>query len=154
MAIKISTGETISIPIEFEGKNDTDYLVFNANDPDLLSRFNKFAKNVDNKIKDFDFSLTPEGLPKYQKDILQYDMVIAAIKEEIDEVFKADISSVAFKHCSPFTIINSKKGTLFIEALMEAVANEIANHMKKYDKSMTKKMNKHTSKYGVVSPTA
>ena len=68
------------------------------------------------------------------------------MSEELNKAFASDISSVVFKHCSPFAIVN---GEYFIIQFLNAIAPEIKKHISKASADMQKKMSKHISKYQV-----
>nr|DAH76860.1 MAG TPA: tail assembly chaperone protein [Bacteriophage sp.] len=165
--MKLSVGK-IAFPIEFDN-GDKDVIYFNPNDPDLASRLMNAKNKIDTKIKDLntdDFNLLNDGsieIPENINDVNEFsdeqretiekraeqmtrlmDNTKNIIYEELDKAFDSDISSVVFKHCSPFAIIG---GEHFITQFLNAIAPEIQKHIKKSNADMEKKMSKHIGKY-------
>ena len=68
----------------------------------------------------------------------------AIVCEELNAAFDSDISSVVFKHCSPFAIVG---GNYFIMNFLEAITPEIKKHIDKSNAEAEKKMGKHLNKY-------
>ena len=143
MAMKLSTGK-VAFPIEFDnGAKETIY--FNPNDPDLFVRFSDFEKRVEEKLKDIDdFDLSADGTPKNEDLIEKFKSIKKVIFDELDVAFASNISSIAFKYCSPFAIIG---GEYFLVQFIQAIRPEIEKHNKKANADLQKKMAKHTAKY-------
>ena len=165
--MKLNVGK-IAFPIEFDN-GDKDVICFNPNDPDLASRLMNAKNKIDTKIKalnaeDFNFlndgtvampenindvnELSDEQREEVEKRAEQMTKLMDDTKniifEELDRAFDSDISSVVFKHCSPFAIIG---GEYFITQFLNAIAPEIQKHIKKSNSDMEKKMSKHIGKY-------
>ncbi len=166
MAMKLSVGK-IAFPIEFDN-GDKDVIYFNPNDPDLATRLMQARETIDERIKKIeakDFEMSNDGTAKIDdiKNIVdlsdeERDNLIKEaenvstiinetkiiISEELNKAFDSDISSVAFKHCSPFAIVN---GEYFILQFLNAITDEIKKHISTASADMQKKMSKHISKY-------
>lgn len=143
MAMKLSTGK-VAFPIEFDnGAKETIY--FNPNDPDLFVRFSNFEKRVEDKLKDIDdFELSADGTPNNEELIGKFESINKVICEELDTAFASNVSSVVFKYCSPFAIVD---GEYFLIQFVQAIRPEIEKHNKKANTELQKKMAKHTAKY-------
>lgn len=167
MAIKLNTGK-VKFYLEFDN-GDKDFVEFNPNDPDLATRLMKSQESISKKIENLnakDFNLKndgnvelPENIEGYddltdeQKEVLKSEADAMAeileetkkiICDEIDTAFNGDISTVAFKHCSPLAVVN---GEYFIIQFLNAMADEIQKEIKKSNKEVEKKMSKHIKKY-------
>lgn len=143
MAMKLSTGK-VAFPIEFDN-GDKDVIYFNPNDPNLPIRMIDFQSNVDKRISEIleisaENSSTKVEFPEAE----DFKNIQKIVCEELDIAFGSNVSSVVFKHCSPFAIIN---GEYFITVFINAVRPEIEKQMKKTQKDMAEKMDKHISKY-------
>ena len=143
MAMKLSTGK-VAFPIEFDnGAKETIY--FNPNDPDLFVRFSNFEKRVEDKLKGIsDFDLSVDGTPSNEKLLEKFENINKVICEELDVAFASNVSSVIFKHCSPFAIVG---GEYFLIQFVQAIRPEIEKHIKKANADVEKKMAKHLDKY-------
>lgn len=143
MAMKLSTGK-LAFPIEFDnGAKETIY--FNPNDPDLFVRFSNFEKRVEEKMNGIgDFDLSADGTPKNEELLEKFESINKVICEELDVAFASNVSSVIFKYCSPFAIVNSD---YFLIQFIEAIKPEIEKHIKKANADVEKKMAKHLDKY-------
>ena len=141
--MKLSTGK-VAFPIEFDnGAKETIY--FNPNDPDLFVRFSNFEKRVEDKLKDIDdFELSADGTPNNEELIGKFESINKVICEELDTAFASNVSSVVFKYCSPFAIVD---GEYFLIQFVQAIRPEIEKHNKKANTELQKKMAKHTAKY-------
>ncbi len=167
MAIKLNTGK-VKFYLEFDN-GDKDFIEFNPNDPDLATRLMKSQENISKKIESLnaeDLKLKNDGslelpenidgyedLPDEQREVLTRRAEAMAkllestkniICEEIDNAFNGDISSVAFKHCSPLAIVN---GDYFIIQFFNAITPEIQKEVNKSNAAVEKKMSKHINKY-------
>lgn len=163
MAMKLNVGK-IAFPIEFDN-GDKDCIYFNPNDPDLASRLMTAKDNVEKRLKDLkaeDFSLLNDGNVDLDKgaegaeeisleqksDIIKKAEQMAnllnstknIIFEEIDRAFDSNISSVVFKHCSPFAIVN---GEYFFAQFLNAITPEIRKHISKSNANIAKHINKY-----------
>ena len=167
MAMKLSVGK-IAFPIEFDN-GDKDTIYFNPNDSDLASRLMSAKDKIDKKINAInteDFNLLNDGSVEMPKDINdvenlsneQHEVLMKKaeqmiklmqdtkniIFEELDRAFDSNISSVVFKHCSPFAVVN---GEYFITQFINAITPEIQKHIKKSNSDMDRKMAKYVNKY-------
>lgn len=167
MAIKLNTGRE-AFPIEFDN-GDKDCIYFNPNDPDLAKRLleakDKISARIDKiniekldlanngeaiNIKDIeDFEKLSESeamllIEKAERTAKVIEETKTIIFEELNNTFNSDVSSVIFKHCSPFAVVN---GEYFITQFLTAIAPEIQKRVKKSTADVQKKMSKHTAKY-------
>lgn len=167
MAIKLSTGK-VAFSIEFDN-GDKDNIYFNPNDPDLATRLiaskEKIQKRIEEmKVEDFELSNNGESvdvsnvenfsdlddkemsvmLENAQKMAKIIEDTKKIICEELNNAFDSDVSSVIFKYCSPFAVVN---GNYFILNFLEAIAPEIKKYIDKSNADAQKKMGKHVNKY-------
>ena len=141
--MKLSTGK-VAFPIEFDN-GDKAVIYFNPNDPDLMVRMKNLETKVSEKIKDIqDVELTNEGTPANLSQIDLFEKMQNVLKEELDYAFGGDVSSVVFKHCSPFAVVG---GEYFVVQFIEAITPEIEKHIKKANADVEKRMAKHLAKY-------
>ena len=167
MAMKLSTGK-VAFPIEFDN-GDKDCIYFNPNDPDLATRLmgakDKITEKIENmsfddfqisndgesvefeNIKDF-MNLTEEQeksiTERAEKTTKILETTKSIIFEELNFAFGSDVSSVVFKHCSPFAVVN---GEYFIMQFLTAITPEIQKNINKSNAKLEKKMAKHLDKY-------
>lgn len=165
--MKLSTGK-VAFPIEFDN-GDVQNIYFNPSDPELATRLmaakDKISVRVQN-LKFDDFELSNSGEPVAIESIEDVqsltDEQMAAITaraesiskvvtdtkqiifDELNSAFDSDVSSVVFKYCSPFAIVD---GNYFILNFLEAIAPEIKRYVEKANKDAEKKMQKHIGKY-------
>lgn len=141
--MKLSTGK-VAFPIEFDN-GDKDVIYFNPNDPDLMFRLKNMQENVSKKIKGLeDVELSNDGTPANSSQIVFFQKMQDALKEELDVAFGGSVSGIVFKHCSPFAIVN---GEYFIAQFIQAITPEIERHIKKENDAIREKMQKHIGKY-------
>lgn len=165
--MKLSTGK-VAFPIEFDN-GDKDCIYFNPNDPSLATKLMSAKDKISARIESLnfdDFELLNDGSAvdvKNIKDFMELDeeqanKVIAEaertakvvedtkeiIFEELNEAFGSDISSVVFKHCSPFAVVN---GEYFIMQFLKAITPEIQKKINKSNAEVEKMMAKHLDKY-------
>lgn len=141
--MKLSTGK-LAFPIEFDN-GDVQNIYFNPNDPDLAIRMKDFQSKVEERTKDLeDIKLKTDGTPEDASAIERFREIRNIVCEELDTAFNGDISSVVFKHCSPFAVVN---GDYFIMQFIEGIKPEIEKHIKKANADVEKKMQKHIAKY-------
>ena len=165
--MKLSTGK-VAFPIEFDN-GDKDCIYFNPNDPDLATRLMSAKDKISERIanmKTEDVELTNSGEVVDVKDINDFmglteeqahalyakaehtakalEETKAIICEELNVAFASDVSSVVFKHCSPFAVVN---GEYFIMQFLSAIAPEIQKKINKSNAEVEKKMAKHLNKY-------
>lgn len=143
MAISLNTGK-VKIEIVFD-KDDKDYIYFNPNDPNLYIRMKKFQENLDEYLKSIeDIELDEAGNPKSESVLQKYEDFQNKLYEELDNAIGSPVSSVVFKKCSPFAIVD---GDYFIMQFAEGIIPEIQKHQEKATKEAEIKMAKHISKY-------
>lgn len=143
MAMKLSTGK-VAFPIEFDN-GDKDCIYFNPNDPNLAIRLKNLQENVNKKMSEIeDIKLNNDGTPTDMKFIGDFEKIQNVLCNELDIAFGGEISSVVFKYCSPFAIVN---GDYFLIQFIEAIKPEIEKHIKKANADVEKKMAKHLDKY-------
>jgi hypothetical protein len=143
MAMKLSTGK-IAFPIEFDN-GDKDCIYFNPNDPELMIRLTNFKDTIGAKMDKFDdVELGADGKPENESFIGVFAEMQKEFYKELDFAFGGNISSVVFKHCSPFAIVG---GEYFIIQFVNAITPEIEKHVKKANIEVKKKMEKHLEKY-------
>ena len=72
-----------------------------------------------------------------------------AIKDELDDIFKDDISSKVFKYCQPLDMVfvpnesGAETSEMFIMLFIKAFGEEL----KKYQQKVSPAMEKHLAKY-------
>lgn len=167
MAIKLNTGRE-AFPIEFDN-GDKDCIYFNPNDPDLAKRLleakDKISARIEKiniekldlanngeaiNIKDLEaFASLSENEAKSLIEKAEHTAkVIEETKhilfEELNTAFNSDVSSVVFKHCSPFAVVS---GEYFVTQFLTAITPEIQKRVKKSTADVQKKLSKHTAKY-------
>lgn len=141
--MKLSTGKK-PFKIEFD-TGDVETIYFNPNDPDLYVRMIKFQENVENYLKTIeDVELDENGNPVEESAIEKYKNFREVLYEELDNAFDSKISSVVFKKCSPFAIVN---GDYFIMQFLDGLIPEIKKHQSQATLEAQKKMAKHLDKY-------
>ena len=141
--MKLSTGK-IAFPIEFDN-GDKDCIYFNPSDPNLSVRLKDFQGKVSERLKKFEnIKIDNEGKPQTSELIEDFRNAQNIMCEELDIAFGSEISSIVFKHCSPFAIVN---GSYFIIQFIEAIRPEIEKQIKKANADVEKKMAKHLDKY-------
>ena len=143
MAISLNTGK-VKIEIVFD-KDDKDYIYFNPSDPNLYIRMKKFQENLDEYLKSIeDIELDEAGNPKSESVLQKYEDFQNKLYEELDNAIGSPVSSVVFKKCSPFAIVD---GDYFIMQFAEGIIPEIQKHQEKATKEAEIKMAKHIAKY-------
>lgn len=143
MAIQLSTGK-VKIELIFDG-NEREFIYFNPNDPDLYVRMVNFQENVENYLKNIeDIELDENGNPVEESAIEKYKKFREVLYKELDSAFDSKISSVVFKKCSPFAIVN---GDYFIMQFLDGLIPEIKKHQSQATLEAQKKMAKHLDKY-------
>ena len=142
MAMKLSTGK-VAFPIEFDN-GAKEVIYFNPNDPNLAIRLKDLQENVNKKMSEIeDIKLNNDGTPTDMKVIDDFEKIQNVLCNELDIAFGGEISSVVFKYCSPFAIVN---GDYFLIQFIEAIKPEIEKHIKKANADVEKKMSKHLDK--------
>lgn len=143
MAMKLSTGK-VAFPIEFDN-GDKDCIYFNPSDPALATRMQALQDKVNKKISEVeDIAITPEGKPEDEGIIDTFVQIQKVVCDELDIALGGEVSAVAFKHCSPFALVD---GEYFLVQFINAILPEIDKHIKKAKAQAEKKMAKHLDKY-------
>ena len=141
--MKLSTGK-VAFPIEFDNVA-IETIYFDPNDPNLAIRLKDLQENVNKKMSEIeDIKLNNDGTPTDTKVIDDFEKIQNVLCNELDIAFGGEISSVVFKYCSPFAIVN---GDYFLIQFIEAIKPEIEKHIKKANADVEKKMAKHLNKY-------
>lgn len=164
--MKLSTGK-VAFPIEFDN-GDKDCIYFNPSDPDLASRFSVAKERISQRMEQAKIdkmTLGNDGVPVVESmdDIMnlpddEMDAVIdrakntvkifedakAIVCDELNVAFGSDVSSVVFKHCSPFAVVD---GEYYVLQFLRAITPEIQKNLKKSTEETEKKMAKHVNKY-------
>ena len=119
--------------------------------------FETINKEIIQKI-DFDdldslFAMSKEELEEMQK-LVDIDNEIEkevndAVKSELNEVFDSDISSVVFRYCEPFDIVNytADDGTQMCEMYILQFMKWLAIEIKKHFNECKNVYDKYTAKY-------
>lgn len=140
--MKLKVGKK-AFPIEFD-TGDKAVIYFNPNDPELAVRLKRFKKQAEERAKEIKgVTLSEDGTPTSDQSaevIEAFGQMIDIVEDELDKAFGADISSVVFKHCSPFAVIDGK---YFLIQFLEAITPEIQKETHKARKESEKKMNKY-----------
>lgn len=137
MAIKLNTGR-VSFPIEFDN-GTKDVIMFNPNDPNLVSRLKDLQSNIMNKLD------VLENKNEQEYDVIEtFEEIEKALCVELDKAFGGNVSEIIFRFCSPFAITN---GVFFFVQFFEAIIPEIEKCIKKSASEVQKKMEKHIAKY-------
>lgn len=137
--MKLSTGK-IAFPIEFDN-GEVEKIYFNPNDPELAMRMSELHETVSKRMNEFsEIETDTEGNPVKKTDIEQLRQMKNILCEELNKAFGSDVSSVVFKYCSPFAIVD---GEYFVIQFEKTIAPEI----KKIVEKSHEKMLKHIGKY-------
>lgn len=173
--MQLTTGK-VAFPIEFDN-GDKEVIYFNPNDREFIRRVMDFENSIEKRLKNINIEkykanlddgvkldiniddlssiadMTPEQMESLRKKIgavIDVDKEYQqALKEELNEIFKSDISSVVFKYCEPLdnVLVPDENGNetskVFIMLFIEAFSEEIKKHQAK----ITPAMQKHIGKY-------
>ena len=175
MAMKLSTGK-IAFPIEFDD-GYKDYIYFNPHDKNFRERFFNFEKSIDARTKQINLdkyksrfengsnknlkinslddilSLNPDELRnlKEQLDVIEEidEEYQNALKEEINDIFKSNVSEIIFKYCNPLdmVILENEKGEEESEIYIMHFAKQFAKELEKYSSKNNSAINKYMQKY-------
>ena len=126
--MKLSTGK-VAFPIEFDN-GDVQNIYFNPTDPELATRLMSAKDKISVRMQELNFSdfemsndgeavinniadyenLTDEQIVTVAQKAEAIKNVMAEIKQiiidELNTAFGSDVSTVIFKYCSPFAIVN------------------------------------------------
>ena len=173
--MQLTTGK-IAFPIEFDN-GDKEVIYFNPNDREFIRRVIDFEHSIEKRTKNINIEkykaqlddgikinidaenissisdMTSEEMDSLRKKIgavIDIDNEYQkAIKDELNEIFKSDISSVVFKYCEPLDniLVTDENGNetskMFVMQFIEAFSAEIKKHQAK----LTPAMQKHIGKY-------
>lgn len=165
--MKLSAGKKVAFPVEFDN-GDKDVIYFDPTDPDLGVRLINMGEELQTSLKSIgtDVALDNTGemaIPKTISDI--HDMneeefeamakiakTMAGVVQEaklsfmnaLDNAFNSSVSTVLFKHCSPFAVVG---GTYYAEQVLNALMVEIQNYLEKEAKNINNSAQKHLKKY-------
>lgn len=141
MSIKLNTGKTVKLDIEFEGKGDNFFLEFNPCDTGLLFRLNSFVETLKNTQKEIDNrNIDEENQVEFMESISNM------LKDELNNSFNSDVSKDIFKYCDPLSIIDGK---YYIVVFFQSVFPEIRRHIEIANNESQERMKKHLDKYGI-----
>lgn len=165
--MKLSTGK-VGFPLEFDN-GDKDCIYFNPNDPDLATRLLATKDRISAKIESMkfdDFELSTSGevakidsasdfmslddeqakalMEKAEKSAQVLESLKNVVCEELNFAFGNDVSSVVFKHCSPFAIV---EGNYFVVNFIEAITPEVTKQIQATNQTLSKNIDKHIRKY-------
>ena len=173
--MKLTTGK-VAFPIEFDN-GDKDVIYFNPNDREFIRRVMDFENSIDKRIKNINIdkykanlddgvkldinmddissiaNMTPEQMDSLRKKIgavidadAEYQK---AIKEELNEIFQSDVSSVIFKYCEPLdnVVVTDENGNETSEVFIMLFVNAFSEEVKKHQAKVTPAMQKHMEKY-------
>lgn len=167
--MKLSTG-LVTYAVEFDN-GDVASITFNPNDKGLQQRIKDFGGKVDEKIKKIElertgaaheafksvdisnvdalFDMSEEELTAAQK---QFELVEALeaqfnsiIKEELNEVFRSDVASIAFKYVEPLSMVTLENGKR--ELYVMHFLREFGKEMRLQDEQNDEIVQKHIGKY-------
>lgn len=177
MAMKLSTGK-VAFPIEFDN-GDVETIYFNPNDREFIKRVMDFENSIEARTKEIniekyksqfddgininlnieDFSqiekMSAEQIASLRKKVGAIVDIDAeyqqALKDELNDIFKSNISSQIFKYCEPMDMVltgevdenGNEKSEMFIMQFIRAFGEEI----KKYQAKISPAMQKHIEKY-------
>lgn len=176
--MKLSTGK-VAFPIEFDN-GDKQTIYFNPNDREFIKRVMNLENSIESRTKQIDIEkyksqlddgininlnienfsqieeLSPEEVASLKKKIgaivdidLEYQQTL---KDELNDIFKSDISSQIFKYCEPMDMVftgeidenGNEKSEMFIMQFLRAFGEEIKKHQEKISPAMQKHLNKYS----------
>ena len=172
--MKLSTGK-VAFPLEFDN-GDKAVIYFNPNDRGIQERIKGFEASIEKRAKEIDLEKykdrfekdipeinldNPEKLLEMSPDELtalqcRLDAVNEiereynkAVKDELDVVFGAKISDVAFRYCQPFdtVIVEDGNGNEKREMYIMHFIHWLMVELKKYGAENKSAMDKHIAKY-------
>lgn len=122
--MKLNTGR-LTIPIEFDN-GDKEYIYAYPSDPKFIKQMREFANNAAQRAEEFDnISVDGSGKTDKQDEIEKAEQII---REELNKVFAQDVSSIIFKYCSPFAIVD---GEFFVIAFIQELSALLIEHAQK-----------------------
>ena len=131
------------------GNGREEKVYIDATDQDILIRIAKFVDNMSkwvdkNKEISENIQISENGEIGNKTYIKQYDELVNKIYQEIDKAFKTDISSKAFKYCSPFAIVN---GEYYLAQFLKTITMELIEKIQENNKIRNKEINSLISNY-------
>lgn len=175
MTMKLSTGK-VAFPIEFDN-GDIETIYFNPSDREFIKRVMDFENSIEARTKQIniekyksqfddgininlnieDFSqienMSAEEIASLRKKVGAIVDIDAeyqqALKDELNDIFKSDVSSQIFKYCEPMDMVlvvdesGNETSEMFIMQFIRAFGEEI----KKYQAKVSPAMQKHLEKY-------
>lgn len=173
--MKLSTGK-VAFPIEFDN-GDVETIYFNPYDREFIKRVMDFENSIEKRTKQIniekyksqfedgmniklnieDFSqiekMSAEEIASLRRKVGAIVDIDAeyqqALKDELNDIFKSDISSQIFKYCEPMDMVfvvdesGNETSEMFIMQFIRAFGEEI----KKYQTKVSPAMQKHLEKY-------
>ena len=173
--MKLSTGK-VAFPIEFDN-GDVETIYFNPYDREFIKRVMDFENSIEKRTKQIniekyksqfedgmniklnieDFSqiekMSAEEIASLRRKVGAIVDIDAeyqqALKDELNDIFKSDISSQIFKYCEPMDMVfvvdesGNETSEMFIMQFIRAFGEEI----KKYQAKVSPAMQKHLEKY-------
>ena len=173
--MKLSTGK-VAFPIEFDN-GDKEVIYFNPNDREFIKRVMDFENSIEVRTKKInidkykeriedgvnininidDFSqiekMSAEEIASLRRKVGAIVDIDAeyqqALKDELNDIFKSDLSSQVFKYCEPMDMVfvvdesGNETSEMFIMQFIRAFGEEI----KKYQAKVSPAMQKHLEKY-------
>ena len=173
--MKLNTNKK-AFSLEFSN-GEVDYIYFNPNDRDFLRKVMDFGSSIKRRIENinlekyrkqiedgagFKFNLNDFNSLKdmseedYEKlkgklaTLIDIDAELqSAIKAEMNELFKYDVSAVLFKYCEPLdsVLVEKEDGTeasvMFIIHFLEQFAVELKNQAEKLSPAANKYLEKY-----------
>lgn len=136
--MKLNTGLN-EIKIEFtNGESGTIY--YNPTDPKLYNRLKAFDEIISKRIEEV------EG-----ENIDAINIADNIVREELDNTFNSDVSSVLFKYTSPLAVMPD--GTVYFAYVAGELAKEVKDGSERAYKEFVEKnkaaAEKHLKKYDV-----
>lgn len=175
--MKLSTGK-VAFPIEFDN-GDKEVIYFNPNDREFIKRVMDFENSIEARTKKInidkykeriedgvnvninidDFSqiekMSAEEIASLRRKVGAIVDIDAeyhqALKDELNDIFRCDISAQVFKYCEPMDMVftgeidenGNEISEMFIMQFIRAFGEEI----KKYQAKVSPAMQKHLEKY-------
>lgn len=167
--MKLSTGKT-AFTMEFDN-GDKGIIYFNPNDRGIQDRIKEFENSVSEKVNKIDlekysarlgdgfsfdvnsiFDLSADELEKINEKVQVLNDIEkeynSAVKTELDKVFNAKVSDVAFRYCEPFdTVVIEENGEEKREVYIIHFLKWLGVELEKYAKKNNEAMDKHIAKY-------
>ena len=175
MAMKLSTGK-VAFPIEFDN-GDKDCIYFNPTDKAFRDGFMNFENSLSQKVNEIDLdkyktrynknfteeininsfddilNLSPDQLKKLKERVDVVEEMDSeyqnAIKNEIDDIFKSNVSDIIFKYCQPLDMveINLEDGKTETMVYILHFVKQFAKALEEYGVKNNSAMNKYMEKY-------